>query len=110
MKCTEARGMLSPYLDGVLTGVQMRNLGDHLSGCADCTREYKLVRSTQLAVAGLGRKPVPPELALRLRVAVSRAAAEKRRNRFEGFQVRLENALNAFMAPATAGVLTSIII
>ena len=109
MRCTEARTMLSPYLDGVLTGIQMRNLGEHLSGCDDCNRQYVTLRHTQRAVANLGRKQVPPELALRLRVAVSRDAAE-RRNRFEGIRIRLENVFNAFMVPATAGVLTSVII
>ena len=110
MRCMEARTMLSPYLDGVLTGIQMRNLGDHLSGCDDCNRQYVTLRHTQRAVANLGRKQVPPELALRLRVALSREAAEKRRGRFEGFKVRLENALNAFMVPATAGLVTSVIV
>src|SRR5512133_3802127 len=106
MRCTEARTMLSPYLDGVLTGIQMRNLGEHLSGCDHCNRQYVTLRHTQRAVANLGRKQVPPELALRLRVALSREAAENRRGRFEGIRVRVENVFNAFMVPATAGVLT----
>jgi hypothetical protein len=110
MRCTEARAMLSPYLDGMLTGVQMRNLGEHLSGCSKCNHSYAGLRSTQRALAGLGRKQVPPDLALRLRVAMSQASAHSRRRRFEGFQVRFENACNAFMVPATAGVLTSVII
>lgn len=110
MRCTEARKMLSAYLDGVLTGVQMRNLGEHLSGCDDCNGHYVTLRHTQRAVANLGRKQVPPELALRLRVAVSRQAAEARRGRWEGFRFRLENAFNAFMVPATAGVVTSVVV
>jgi hypothetical protein len=110
MRCMEARKMLSPCLDGVLTGVQMRKLGEHLSDCEDCNRHYVLLRHTQRAVGNLGRKQVPPELALRLRVAVSQQAALTRRSRFEGMRVRMENALNAFMVPATAGVLTSVII
>src|SRR3954468_18539373 len=110
MRCTEARTMLSPYLDGVLTGVQMRELGEHLSGCSDCTRQYAVLRHTQRAVANLGRKAVPAELSLRLRVALSREAARNSRSRYDGLRVRFENVLNAFMVPATAGVLTSIII
>lgn len=110
MRCTEARTMLSPYLDGVLTGVQMRVLGDHLSGCDTCNRHYVQLRRTQQVVSNLGRKQVPPQLALRLRVAMSRAAAENRRGRWEGMRVRWENLANAFMVPATAGVLTSVII
>ena len=110
MRCTEARTMLSPYLDGVLTGIQMRSLGEHLSGCEECNGQYVQLRHTQRVVSNLGRKQVPPELALRLRVAVSREGAESRRNRFEGIRVRFENVFNAFMVPATAGVLTSVII
>ena len=110
MRCTEARTMLSPYLDGVLTGVQMRVLGDHLSGCDTCNRHYVQLRRTQQVVSNLGRKQVPPQLALRLRVAMSRTAAENRRGRWEGMRVRWENLANAFMVPATAGVLTSVII
>lgn len=110
MRCTEARKMLSPYLDGVLTGVQMRNLGEHLSGCDDCNCQYVTLRHAQRAVANLGRKQVPPDLALRLRVALSREAADSRRGRWQGFRVRVENVMNAFMVPATAGVLTSVII
>jgi hypothetical protein len=102
--------MLSPYLDGVLTGIQMRSLGEHLSGCEECNRQYVQLRHTQRVVSNLGRKQVPPELALRLRVAVSQAGAQSRRNRFEGVRVRFENVFNAFMVPATAGVLTSVII
>src|SRR3569832_1349222 len=105
MRCTEARSKLSPYLDGVLTGVQMRNLGEHLTGCDECNRQYVTLRRTQRIVANLGRKQVPPELALRLRVAVSRESAEGRRGRFAGMRGRCENLLNAFMVPATAGVL-----
>lgn len=102
--------MLSPYLDGVLTGVQMRNLGEHLSGCDACNRQYVQLRRTQQVVSNLGRKQVPADVALRLRVAMSRAAAESRRSRWEGMRLRWENVLNAFMVPATAGVLTSVII
>jgi len=110
MRCTEARSKLSPYLDGVLTGVQMRSLGEHLTGCDDCNRQYVTLRRTQRIVANLGRKQVPPELALRLRLAMSRETAEGRRGRFDGMRVRFENLINAFMVPATAGVLTSVII
>lgn len=110
MKCAEARPMLSPYLDSMLTGHQMRDLGDHLEGCVECHRQYTTLRRTQAAVASLGRKTVPPELALKLRVAISQEAARNSRNRWEGFRMRWENALNAFMVPATAGVLTAVVI
>ena len=109
MNCTQARSLFSPYLDGVLTGHQMRDLGTHLAQCNVCSREYTLLGDTQRLVTSLGRKQAPPELALKLRVALSQEAARARRRSFAGLQVRLENVLNAFMVPATAGVLSAIV-
>jgi hypothetical protein len=47
---------------------------------------------------------------LKLRLAISREAAQSRRPRFEGLLVRLENRLNAFLMPATAGLVTAVLI
>ena len=55
------------------------------------------------------KRQAPADLALKLRVAISREAAETRRPRFEGVLVRLENALNAFMVPATAGLVSAML-
>jgi hypothetical protein len=109
MNCSQARSLFSPYLDGVLNGRQMRDLGNHLAQCAACSHESALLADTQRAVSSLGRHPAPPELALQLRVALSQEAARARGHSFAGLQVRLENALNAFMVPATAGVLSAIV-
>jgi hypothetical protein len=57
----------------------------------------------------LGPKKAPADLALKLRLAISREAAQARRPRFEGALVRLENALNAFMVPATAGLVSAVL-
>ncbi len=109
MNCSQARSSLSPYLDGVLNGRQMRDLADHLSQCAECQRQYALLRETQRAVTSLGRRPAPAELSLKLRVALSHEAARSRRNSWAGLQVRIENALQAFMVPATAGVVSAVV-
>lgn len=109
MNCSQARSLFSPYLDGVLNGRQMQDLGNHLAQCAACSRESALLADTQRAVNSLGRRPAPPELALKLRVALSHEAARSYARSLAGLQVRLENALNAFMVPATAGVLSAIV-
>jgi hypothetical protein len=44
-----------------------------------------------------------------LRVAISREAAQTRRPRFEGMLVRLTNSFNAFMVPATAGLVSAVL-
>jgi putative zinc finger protein len=109
MNCSQARSLFSPNLDGVLNGRQMRDLGNHLAQCAACSHESTLLADTQRAVSSLGRRPAPPELALKLRVALSHEAARARTRSFAGLQVRLENTLNAFMVPATAGVISAIV-
>src|SRR5260370_38360671 len=60
-------------------------------------------------IAGLGKGPGPPDLALQLRIALSVEGAKSYRRRWEGMWVRLENSFNAFMFPATAGVLSAVI-
>lgn len=109
MTCSEARGLISPYLDGVAASQQMRELSVHMQGCSTCAQEYAMLRMTQNAVAGLGRKQLPPELGLRLRVMVSQQAAMRRRSAWASLQLRLEHALQAFMVPATAGALSAIV-
>lgn len=110
MNCAEARKMFSPYLDGQVSGNQMRELGRHMETCARCEREYAGLRRTQQLLAGLGPKKAPADLALKLRVAVSREIAQSRRPRYQGMLVRFENALNAFMVPATAGLVSAVVI
>ncbi len=109
MNCYQARSLFSPYLDGMLNGRQMRDLGNHLAQCNACRQESSLLSDTQRAVSSLGRHPAPPELALRLRIALSHEAARRRAQAFSSLHVRLENALNAFMVPATAGVISAIV-
>jgi len=110
MQCPQAKRLFSPYLDGALTGAQMLALQDHLSGCPGCHRDYQALRRTQQLLASMPRPKVPSDLGLRLRLAISREAAHARRPPFEGLMVRLENAMQAFMVPATAGFLSALII
>lgn len=110
MRCSQARSMFSPYLDGTLTGAQMLALGRHLDSCDDCKEEYLSLRRTQQLVATLGRRKAPDDLALKLRVAISREAARSRRPVFADVWLRLENAVNAFMVPATAALVSTAVI
>jgi Putative zinc-finger len=110
MKCAEAKSMFSPYLDGAITGTQMHALSRHVDKCSDCNREYALLRRTQELLATVKRRKAPTDLPLKLRLAISREAAEAKRPHFEGLLVRLENGLRAFMVPATAGLVTAIVI
>src|SRR5208282_5618612 len=108
--CAETKKLFSPYLDGRVSGAEMRAVTSHLEQCAACEREFSAMQRTQQLLSSLGRKKAPANLALKLRVAISREAAQTRRPRFEGMLVRLGNALDAFMVPATAGLVSAVLI
>jgi hypothetical protein len=107
--CAKANGLLSPYLDGVVTGAEMHAVRQHLEACSACSQEFALLRQTQQLLASAGRPTPPADLGLNLRLAISREAAQARRP-YEGLRVRLENALHAFMVPATAGLVCAVLI
>src|SRR5579884_3525963 len=95
MRCSEAKNLFSPYLDGALSGKQMQSLQEHLATCAPCAQEYQLLRRSQKLLVSVGKPKVPADLGLKLRVAISHEAARSREPWFEGLSVRLENALQA---------------
>src|SRR5579864_7972566 len=99
LECPEAKRLFSPYLDGAVTGTEMLALQDHLSECAACSAYYKSLRQTQQLVMSVERPKAPSDLGLKLRLAISREAAQARRP-YEGLRVRLENTVRAFMVPA----------
>jgi len=110
MKCAEAKPLLSPYIDTAMTGKQMNAVSEHLGQCAECRTEIALLTTSQRILAGLGRKPAPPELSLRLRVMISQEIAQKRRSSLEALLLHWNNAVKAFMVPATAGMVSAVII
>lgn len=110
MNCADYKKWFSLYLDGQVSGAEMHMLMRHMETCPDCTHEYAELRRTQELLAGLRKKAkAPPDLSLQLRLAISREAAQARRRRFEGALVRLSNALNALLVPATAGVVSAVL-
>jgi len=110
MKCTEAKRLFSPMLDSMLDGDLLRLLRDHLAECRGCSAQFAALRRTKWLMATMAPHAAPPEMALQIKVALSRQLATRRHNRWESLLVRWENALNAFMFPATAGMLSAILI
>ena len=109
MKCVEAKPLLSPYFDGAVTGKQMHMISQHLQACSRCEGEYRSLVRTQQLLNGLGREKAPADLALKLRLAISRESDQAKRGRWQGFGVRLENALRGFMVPATVGTIAAVV-
>lgn len=97
------------HLDAAIHGAERSKLTQHLHACATCSRDFNALLKTQSLVASLGRKSAPPDLALRLKVAISNQRSVSWGARMQSFGVRFENAMNAFMLPATAGLATAIV-
>lgn len=105
--CRSIRNGFSAYLDGALTGVAMRRTADHLNLCDACREEFAAWRAMQDSLAELGPAKAPANLALRLRVAVSRERARTARNAFARWQVRWQNTLAPLLVRASAGFASS---
>jgi len=110
MKCFVARKLMSSYVDACVTRSQLAQMNEHVRACTECAAQFASLQRAQSLVASLGRKTAPPELALKLRVALSQELANARRSRWEMLRLRWDNAFNATMVPATAGLLTTLII
>lgn len=102
--------MFSPYLDGAVTGTEMQALGRHLDSCTGCQEAYASLRHAQQLLTRVKHRQAPDDLSLRLRLAISREVVQSRRPRFHDVRIRMENAIQAFMVPATAGLGTAVII
>ena len=79
MKCAEAKSLLSPYLDGAVTGTQMHAVSQHLHACSRCKQEYALLHQMQQVLGKIGRRRAPADLSLKLRVAISQEVARVNR-------------------------------
>jgi hypothetical protein len=108
MRCTKTK-LLSQHLDGALATSEARRMDEHLTRCGRCQLELEFLEQTKTALSSVERKAAPEDLALRLRLAISREAAQVRMGAFEGLRFRLESIANAFMVPATAGLLSAIV-
>lgn len=110
MTCTQSKSMLSAYLDGAVTGKQMHALDQHLRQCSRCDCEFQSLRRTQSLLARVGPARAPEDLALKLRLAISHEAARRRNPHFGSLILHVENALRAFMVPATTGLVATILV
>jgi hypothetical protein len=109
MSCSQTKTLLSPYLDGRVTGKQMQSVASHLSSCEDCHAQFRSLQQSQQMLTAVGRRKAPPELAFQIRLAISREAARTPSRRMRAWLNRLEDVFNPLLVPATAGVVSAII-
>ena len=90
----------------------MHSLNKHLAKCEDCCSEFAALRRTKWLMTTLAPHTAPPELALRIKVAISQELVARQHGPWKGLgaKARWEDALNAFMLPATGGLISAILI
>jgi len=108
--CEGVREQFSSYLDGDVSGTAMQHIAHHLETCEDCSEDFRRLRSTQTALAALGPKKAPPDLSLRLRVAISKERMRTPRHWLSMLQSRWENILAPFLLQASAGIASTILL
>lgn len=112
MTCKQIRRKLPGYLDGALSAAERAPLGGHLEQCPDCRRELERYRRLSSLVARAERPAPPADLALRIRIVVSRARNRPGWGRrvWDRSLLVFENVLEPFAVPATGGTLTSLLV
>ena len=109
MDCKQAKSLFSSYLDGAVSGHEMRNVSTHLEGCRDCHSSYLSLQRTQSLLSSLGKRKAPRDLELRLRLAIQQERSRSASRMLQNLGLRVEHAINSFMLPATAGLMTAVI-
>lgn len=108
--CSDFQARFSEYLDGRLTGVQMQSVAGHIDTCPACGAEWRSLRATQSVLAGLGPIPEPPDLALRIRVAVSQERARRDRSVVRVWNLVWRNTVGPFLLQAAAGFASAVLL
>lgn len=108
--CKPTRDRFSAYLDGALTGISMQQVVAHLDSCAECRHEFAGWRAMQSALSDLGPAKAPPELALKLRVAISQEQSRTARQTLARWQVRWQNTMAPFLLRVSAGLASAVLL
>lgn len=108
--CSSMRVRFSEYLDGRLTGVEMQRISAHVEDCSRCAAEFRSLRQTQAALASLGSVPEPPDLLLRIRVAVSQERARRSQGRLASLKIAWRNTIGPFLLQAAGGFASAVLL
>lgn len=107
-QCAYCRKEFSAYLDGAVTGAVMHQIAAHLEACSGCAADFAKWRNAQSLVSSLGPAKAPPNLALRLRVALSQQAANTAQEKISRGRLRWENTFRPLVWQFTAGLASTV--
>jgi hypothetical protein len=109
-QCTYVRQQFSGYLDGAVTGAAMHEIASHLEVCSGCAAEFAEWRNAQSLVSSIGPAKAPPNLALRLRVALSQQSTNTAQEKLSRSRIRWQNTFRPLVLQATAGLASTIVL
>ena len=101
--CASTQAAFSSYLDGAVSGRQMQQIAAHLETCGDCADEFAAARALQETLASMGTIAPPPDLGLKLRLAISHEQNRTASVHFARLRVRWKNAFQPLLLQASAG-------
>ena len=108
--CNAMQTKFTEYLDGRLSGREMQSVAAHLESCRECAGEWKSLGEVQSLLAALGPVPVPEDLLLRIRVAISHERARRRQSPFHALDLAWRNTLGPFLLQAAAGFASAVLL
>jgi hypothetical protein len=120
--CTAIRASFSSYLDGAVSGVEMQEISRHMEGsddgvggkripgCETCAREFAAWRMTQDAISTLRPAKPPSDLALKLRLAISREHAKRGSRLLDRLSLIWDNAVRPLVLQVSAGFAGSVVL
>jgi len=108
--CNAMQIKFTEYLDGLLSGREMQAVHAHLEGCPECAAEWSSLQRTQSSLTLLAPLPVPDELPLRIRVAISHERARRHQSPFHGLNMAWRNTVGPFLLHASAGLVSAVLL
>jgi hypothetical protein len=119
--CKEVQACFSSYLDGAVSGLEMLEISRHIEGfegaagvgaggCRDCAGELAAWRITQNAVSALRPAKAPADLALKLRLAISREHSRRESRLLDRVSLAWDNAVRPRLVQVSAGLAGSVVL
>jgi hypothetical protein len=118
MNCGKVRAILPGYLDGALGSSVPNNeharVREHLGTCSDCQRQLESYRKLSALMSRATPATPPPDLVVRIRVAVAQARETQKVGRLHKFgshaHLLLENLFRPIALPATGGFISAMLV
>jgi hypothetical protein len=119
MDCQEVRNVISAIVDGCVVDAVRRDAMEHMVNCPECACQARQVAEIRRGLHEVSNQAVPPELALKLRVIASHAAARRRTiNGFaghlrawrSGISLWANNLMRPLAVPAMGGLASAVVL